>query len=236
MNGSFNPHGSQIMKAPSAPTSDLRHRNLFPGYQAYPSNAVEASMPPSLHNGLDHLNAHPTPHNTVAAAAMLSEPAGRETALFGNLPESKRRKFLNVDKVRVQTNLDQVNMEEIPDSYRERNSVYPRSYFPVQMSDDRPPMKGNRFIQEGASPLATDQTVIGRTMVQIPLLDGEADMAVPQIGPAKRGRDMILNDMGHRMSWNQRKLFADKGLFLQKARRSSPGKSILRPDGANPSR
>ena len=223
VNGSFNPHGSQMMKAQPSPASDLQHRNLFQGYPAYPSNAVSASIPPSLHNGLDHLGPHSTPHTAVAAYSSSSEASNREASLFGDLPESKRRKFINVDKLRVQTNLNQVNMQEIPDSYRERNSVYPRSYFPVQMTDDGPPTKNSRFQQERPAPggaLENEQTVTGRTTVQIPLLEGEAGITVPMIGLAKRARDEILNDMGHRMSWNQRKLFADRGIFLQKSRMS----------------
>lgn len=55
----------------------------------------------------------------------------QESALFGDLPEGKKRKFILVDdtqknaRVRVKVTLDQVNVQDIPDSYRKQNSVYP---------------------------------------------------------------------------------------------------------------
>ena len=216
----FDPSGSQAMKAQPAPPSDIRQRHVFQGYPSHPGNAMAASIPPPLHNGLDPIGTHTTPHTSMAASLSNTRDKDLDTILFGGIPESKRRKFITVDKLRVQVNIDQVNMDEAPDSYREKNSVYPRSYFPVQTPNDGPPVKGNRFTQEDFAPsgaLVDESTVVGRTMVPIPLLEGEAEIAVPRIGHAKRARDMILNDMGHRMSWNQGKLFADKGVFLQKS-------------------
>ena len=222
VNGTFNPN-SQIMKPQSAPPTDAQHRNLFQGYPSYPSAIMGASLPPSLHNGLDHPGHYPTPHTAVAASSSVSNESVSESNLFGDLPASKRRTFFSVDKLRVQTNLQQVKMSEIPDDYRQRNSVYPRSYRPVQMPGDESPSKGNRFSLEDSAPsgaITSEHTVVGKTMVPIPLLEGE-EVAVPRIGRAKRDRDDILNVMGHRMSWNQLKLFSDKNVFLQKSCTSS---------------
>lgn len=145
--------------------------------------------------------------------------------------------------------LDQVDMKEIPDSYRKDNSVFPRSYFPVQMVDGGEEVDGRggfrgarrgrgRFVAGGANEgegNGGDGCTVGRAMVSVPVSvagdggsgggaeDGgggeevEVDVAVPGIAQGKRDREMVLNDLGYRMSWSQSRVFAGRTLFLQRA-------------------
>ena len=216
-------------------------------------------MPPSMHDGMDALA--PAPHAPSAAAAhhasssrkrRASDDAATTAALYGDLPENKRRKFILVDdaqrqnRVRVRVTLDQVLLDEMPDSYRRANSVFPRAYFPMQMQSPSAAPSDPRFRGEGA-PEATDRgggdegcaraqaaargragegedtesATVGRTTVPVPLLEGGGrDIALPRISRAKRKREKTLNELGYRMSWSQSRVFAGRMLFLQKSRTS----------------
>lgn len=149
-------------------------------------------------------------------------------ALFGTHPDGKRRKFILVDdhqrgcRVRVKVTLDQVNMNEVPDSYRMTNSVYPRTYFPVQMKS--PPgrvVPGKRYFkgdQEDDDDDNDEAATVGSVMVPAPQIDGENEIAVPKLTRGKRRREIFLNDLGYRMSWSQSRVFAGRMLFLQRSR------------------
>lgn len=161
-------------------------------------------------------------------------PSAASTNVYGDLPETKRRKFILVDdpdrigpKIRIKAMLDNVDVTEIPDSYRKIYSVFPRSYYPIQMpSPTRKPSRGNRFFAadepggggasgEGAS---EEEAVMGRTLVPVPLLEGaEGELAVPKIGRAKRKREEMVNDLGYRMTWSQSRTFDERTMFLQRA-------------------
>lgn len=183
-------------------------------------------MPPPLREaGLDHLGRH----STVATSHSRAESDDRSpdnAALFGDLPEGRRRKFILVEdpqrgcRVRVKVMLDQVDMKEIPDSYRKSNSVFPRTYFPVQSPFGRS-SRGGRFIGDvgGDHEESHDDAgaTVGRTLVPVPTLDGEANLAVPKIARGKRDKEVLLNDLGYRMSWGQSRVFAGRTLFLQRA-------------------
>jgi hypothetical protein len=149
--------------------------------------------------------------------------------LFGTLPEGKRRKFILVDdtqrgcRVRVKVMLDQVDMNEIPDSYRMSNSVYPRTYFPVQMKSPRgPPLPGNRYIKDDIETNDGDEddeaATVGRIMVPAPQADDDSEIAVPKVSRRRHRKEVLLNDLGYRMSWSQSRVFAGRMLFLQRSR------------------
>jgi len=186
-------------------------------------------MPPTLHDGMGHLGGPGVSNPTgITAAAAKTEEEDRNTALFGDLPEAKRRKFILVEdphrggRVRVRVMLDQVEMKEIPDSYRKTNCVYPRSYFPMQMQSPPTSARGRRFFEDDDADGETGQPTIGRTLVPVPMLDGaEGEVAVPKITKTKRGKEVTLNDLGYRMSWSQSRVFAGRTMFLQRARESS---------------
>ncbi|KAF8242014.1 hypothetical protein K440DRAFT_566819 [Wilcoxina mikolae CBS 423.85] len=162
------------------PTSgdDIRPRHVFNGYPtSYPSQNVVATSTPPVSN----------------------------TSLFGDIPEHKRRKFILVDdphrgsRVRVRVMLDQVHMQEIPDSYRKSNSVYPRSFISSQEDLDN---NGTEI----------------HTQVKVPMLDGsEITVHTPPPSSAKRKKENDLNELGYRMSWSQSRVFAGRTMFLQRA-------------------
>lgn len=137
----------------------------------------------------------------------------------------KRRKFILVDdnqrgcRVRVKVMLDQVDMNEIPDSYRMSNSVYPRTYFPVQMKN--PPgrvIPGRRYIKDENEEDDEETPTVGRILVPAPSVDGDSEIAVPKLSRARRKKEVLLNDLGYRMSWSQSRVFAGRMLFLQRSR------------------
>lgn len=195
-----------------APTSgnDIRPRHVFQTYPtSYPSeNVGGASMPPSMHDNMDPMG----PSSNTPTAVTASTPPNN-TSLFGDIPDHKRRKFILVDdphrgsRVRVRVMLDQVHMQEIPDSYRKSNSVYPRSYMASQMEDD-------------------SQTET-QTQIIVPMLDGSSmTVSPPPPSGSKRRKELDLNELGYRMSWSQSRVFAGRTMFLQRARksrRSPPG-------------
>lgn len=203
----------------------MRQSQVFHGYPAYPNaaNAGGPAIAPSMHDGMDSLG-RPSGSTTVATSSK-GEKEDQNSALFGDLPEGKRRKFILVEdpqrgcRVRVKVMLDQVEMKEIPDSYRKTNSVYPRSYFPMQMQSPPTSARGRRFFEDDAD-VDDGQPTVGRTLVPVPMLDGaEGEVAVPKIAKIKRNKEELLNDLGYRMSWSQSRVFAGRTMFLQRARK-----------------
>lgn len=146
-------------------------------------------------------------------------------ALFGNLPEGRRRKFILVEdaqrgsRVRVKVMLDQVDVNEIPDSYRKSNSVYPRTYVPVHGPFGRKRGPGDRDSDDDddGGGESEEAATVGRTIVPVPMLEGEGTLGVPRISKRKRGREGVLNDLGYRMSWGQSRVFAGRSVFLQRS-------------------
>jgi hypothetical protein len=181
---------------------------------------------PPTHDGLKY--APPPPHAAGVAAAKQQEQDDeeRKLAMFGDLPESKRRKFILVDdaqrgtRVRVRVTLDTVKMEEMPDSYRKSNSVFPRSYFAMQMTSPPASPRGSKVFSDEPD-VENDPSfpLAGSTSVPVPTLDGETRVPNPRLTRAKRSKEITLNDLGYRMSWSQSRVFAGRTLFLQKSRK-----------------
>lgn len=208
-----------------ASPNDMRQSHVFSGYPNYPAapTSLAPSMAPTMQGGLQHLGRLGGP------AAMASrEQDEEENALFGDLPEGKRRKFILVEdtqknaRVRVKVTLDQIEMSEIPDSYRKQNSVFPRAYFPVQMQTAMDTTRGDRFVEEGDE-VDGGVPTIGKTSVSVQTSDGEAEVDVPQISRSKRGREQKINELGHRMAWGQGRVFSGRPIFLARARKCSEG-------------
>ena len=62
----------------------------------------------------------------------------------------------------------------------------------------------------------------GRVTVPAPMPEREEGrLNVPGLGTRARDREDKLNDLGYRMSWGQRRVFAGRVMFLQKSRESS---------------
>lgn len=179
-------------------------------------------MPP-LHDAMGH---HPPPPHAsrVPVAKQEQDEEERKLAMFGDLPESKKRKFILVDdaqrgtRVRVRVTLDTVKMEEMPDSYRKSNSVFPRSYFPMQMTSPPASPRGSRVFNDETDPEDEPGLPLsGSSLVPVPTLEGEARVPKPRLTRAKRSKEITLNDLGYRMSWSQSRVFAGRTLFLQKS-------------------
>lgn len=194
-------------------------------------------MAPAMHDAMGVMGGHaPQNHTAVAASAPKIEDEDdeqdRNKAIFDYLPEAKRRKFLLVDdpedqkRVRVHVSLKRSNIVEAPDDFRHRNCVYPRSFVPVGMPTEPRLTRGNRFYadDEPDGGVRDDgQVTVGRTLVPVSMLEGaDGDVAVPRIARAKKEKEKLLNDLGYRMAWGQRKIFHRRTIFLQRARTSSP--------------
>lgn len=149
-----------------------------------------------------------------------------DVALFGDLPEDKRRKFILVEdtqknaRVRVKVTLDQIEMSEIPDSYRKQNSVFPRAYYPVQMRSGEEPASGDRFAEDNME-VDDGAPTHGRMSVPIQLGGSELEVDVPKISRSKRDREQKINELGYRMAWGQGRVFSGRPVFLGRACKSS---------------
>lgn len=163
-------------------------------------------------------------HSSNPITARSSNRDDDNTSLFGDVPEAKKRKFILVDdplkgsRVRVRVTLDTVDINEIPDSFRKSNSVYPRSWFPMQMQSPPPSAHGSRFFGEDDNDDVEAGQSRGKKMVTVQLVNGEeGHVAVPATRKSVRSKEVKLNDLGYRMTWHQSRVFADKTVFLQKA-------------------
>jgi len=196
-------------------------------------------MAPNMHSshGAPHAS-HPIAARSNSHSKGTEDMDEEERAnLFGDIPEAKKRKFILVDdpakggRVRVRVTLDTVDIKEIPDSFRKSNSVYPRSWFPLQMQSPPPSAHGSRFFEQDdeddtvevdggrrAGGSSRGRASKGKIMVTVPLADGgEAEVGVPRMRKSVRSKEVKLNDLGYRMTWHQSRVFADKTVFLQKA-------------------
>jgi hypothetical protein len=177
-----------------------------------------------LVHAVDHMG-HGQPHSSAVPVSK-QDDEDRNIALFGDVPEAKRRKFILVDdaqrgtRVRVRVMLDQVQMEEIPDSYRKSNSVFPRSYFDMQTASPPASPRGSHVFQDDPDDSREYAPLTGRTLVPVPAMDGtEMKIPKPRLTRQKRSKEVTLNDLGYRMSWSQGRVFAGRTLFLQKSRK-----------------
>ncbi|KAF2196961.1 hypothetical protein GQ43DRAFT_230013 [Delitschia confertaspora ATCC 74209] len=220
-------HHHHASNGQSGAAPDVRPRNEFQGYPSFPTNdalATHQGLPP-VHDPMGQAQPPPPPpHHGSRVPVSKQEEEERNIQMFGDLPDSKRRKFILVDdaqrsqRVRVRVTLDTVKMEEIPDSYRKSNSVYLRSYFPLQMTSPPASPRGSRVFNDEAGPENDPMCpVVGSQIVPVPTLDGEIRLPVPRPTKSKRTKEVTLNDLGYRMSWHQGRVFAGRTLFLQKS-------------------
>lgn len=202
--------------------NELRHAQTFPGYQPYPTGAAALgpSMAPPMPGNMHHFGARGGNTTMISDKKRKRDDDDDDVELFGDLPEGKKRKFILVDdtqksaRVRVKVTLDQVNVQDIPDSYRRQNSVYPRSYYPIQMHSEPP---AGRFSAEGDE--ADDGApTIGRMTVACTTTEGESQVEVSQLTRNKRDRERKINELGYRMAWGQGRVFSNRPIFLARAR------------------
>ncbi|KAJ6021957.1 hypothetical protein N7540_007461 [Penicillium herquei] len=223
-------------RLPPAPlgATDIRPAQVFHDPHVIPGpTSISPSMPPLLREGgLGSLARHPTiatsssrMASTTAPTELDDEVSPTNDDLFGQLPDGKRRTFILVEdpqrgsRVRVKVGLDKVKMDEIPDSYRKINAVYPRTYFPTQMKDA--PLlidPSKRFFADDADHTGDpEDSTLGRTSVPAPSLDNDSVIDVPKLSRRRHRKEVMLNDLAYRLSWSQSRVFAGRMLFLQRS-------------------
>jgi len=212
-------------------------------------------MPPQMHNGMGGLPDHvavsastgiPTALPTKREAS--SSPEMEHSDLLANLPGNKKpRKYVvvndteNANKgVRIKFDLKDVNLADVPDSYRERNSVFPRSWYPVQMqlSPGEKSERRGRFVRcrdddaEEGDGGRGEGLHVGSVMVKVPMLEGrEGGLKVPGLGRRVREREEAFNELGYRISWNGTRVMDTRVVFLQRCRESRPVPSTFYAEG-----
>ncbi|CAG8116616.1 unnamed protein product [Penicillium salamii] len=205
------------------PQTDLRPAHIFHEAPTSLTSSNGPSMPPLRDTSLSSLTRHPTIATAMDHDMDTQGPTNDD--LFSQLPEGKRRKFILVDdtqhkcRVRVKVVLDKVNMDEIPDRYRESTAVYPRTYFPIQMPDENRVVPAKRFFRDDTESGEVDTATTGRTTVPAPSLDPDlhTGIAVPKLSRKRHHKELLLNDLGYRMSWSQSRVFSGRMLFLQRS-------------------
>jgi hypothetical protein len=118
--------------------------------------------------------------------------------------------------VRVHVELDSIKMEEMPDFHLQKNSVFPREFYPRQIHSPSSPRKN----QEGWNSSSGTE---GETshVAYVPLLDGsETQLPIPETSKDLQVKECALNELGYRMSWRQAKTFNERTVFMQKSRKS----------------
>jgi len=211
-------HHHQAPNGNAASPNEMRQTHNF--YPSFPASTTMVTSTIPTSDGLNHVNAHPPSHGAVVTSTSHEDEEDNSTALFGDLPEAKRRKFILVDdaqrgtRVRVRVMLDQVRMAEMPDSYRKNNSVYPRSWYATEMQSPPSSPRRGRFPDDVES--EGSSVAESRTLVPVPMMDGsETQLPVPRMTRTKRNKEVMLNDLGYRMSWSQSRVFSGRTLFHQ---------------------
>ena len=177
-------------------------------------------MTPNMQGALHQMG---RPGGTAAMVSKETDEKNQEDiALFGYVPEDKRRKFILVEdtqknaRVRVKVTLDQIEMSEIPDSYRKNNSVFPRAYYPVQMRMGEEETRHERFVEEGDK-IDDSGPTVGKTSVPVQLGGSELEVDVPKISRNKKDQEQKTNELGYRMAWGQGRVFSGRPIFLARA-------------------
>ncbi|KAK1052439.1 hypothetical protein LTR12_014797 [Friedmanniomyces endolithicus] len=222
------PHGQSELQSPA---SARYTQNFYPSYPPQPGAASASSSMPSLHHVMDPVQPQLSALTAPAATTFKDEEEESKRALFDDLPNSKQRKFILVEdqqrdkRVRVRAILDQVKMDDLPDSHLRTNAVYPRSYFPRQLRSPPGSPHGSRRWDdeddeddeevEGASGTAPTR---GKTTVAVPMMDGsEGVLSVPRMTKSRRVQEVALNEPGYRMVWGQARTFNGRTLILQRS-------------------
>jgi hypothetical protein len=106
------------------------------------------------------------------------------------------------------------------------NSVFPRSWFAVQMQDPPPSASGSRFFEldDEDDSVETEGRASGRRrtgkgsmQVEVGEVGEKVELRVPRVRKSVRTKEVRLNELGYRMTWHQSRVFAGKTVFLQKA-------------------
>lgn len=202
--------------------ASMRYTQSF--YPQYPhQQSVGSSTMPSIHDSMNSMGQYPsTTLATPITASVKDDDEDNKRNLFGDLPENKRRKFILVDdpqrgtRVRVRVTLDQYKMDDMPDAHLRVNAVFPRSYYPRQMRSPTATPRSRGLWDDDVESLEDNQR--GKTLVPVKTVDGEDRLGVPRMTRARRDNEVIVNELGYRMTWGQARTFSGRTLFLQRSR------------------
>lgn len=199
--------------------------------QSYYSNwaAHQTKGPPqmpSMHN-MNQLSSHGQVHAIPTPTPTRKVEYGEEEAkFFSDIAKVIPRKSITVKdiekdtNVRVNVKLDGVSLDEIPDSFRQKNSVYPRSYYARHMQS--PPRSGASSVYDDSgidTVGARFAPSVGRIVVPVTLQDNwETELAIPRTTKSRRTKERALNDLGCRMTWDYVQNFTERPLFVQRSR------------------
>lgn len=144
--------------------------------------------------------------------------------IHGDLPPKKRPKFVIVNdtqrgdhvRVRVKANIDCVNVDDIPDTVLTSSAVFPRSCQSQQMRCPPASLLRQAAFDDDEEEDEVRSEQRGRTLVPATMLDGrETHLPVPKLTRARRHKEVLLNQLGYRMTWCQVRTFNGRKLFLQ---------------------
>lgn len=205
-------------------------------YHQSPSTSLALDSPLESHRRDSHCPSLPTSFSTGSESSFTNsknfikaEEEDKNPSLSALVPEGKKRKFILVDdlargtRVRVHVELDNIKLEEMPDFHLQKNSVYPRQFYPRQT---HAPSPGQKHLEEHGSGSKSENesmTLEGESLVGVPLSDGsETQLSVPEISKDLQAKERALNELGYRMSWRQAKTFNERTMFMQKSRKFTP--------------
>ncbi|KAL9103624.1 MAG: hypothetical protein Q9163_001351 [Psora crenata] len=260
VNGHYDPPHPPPKSHLNDSPAQIRPANVFQGFSPYPmsSSADSISAVPPVQNAIEsHVTSHPAtsissstkmapsvpPASGIELASTPSPtiPPRDPSTLWSELPDRlQKRKFIHVvdqeaapNKVRVNLDLRDVKIVDVVDDFRDRNSVYPRSYFPHQMRissrEKRQRRLNSRFLVHSAQEADRGNGMgIGRTLVRARTTDGDNDVPVPRMGKQVGECEEILNTLGYRIAWKSGKHFDKRLLLLQRSRRPQNPFLILR--------
>ncbi|KAG9545081.1 hypothetical protein KCU79_g16670, partial [Aureobasidium melanogenum] len=197
-----------------------------------PSTSLALDSPLESHRRDSHCPTLSTSYSTGSESSFTNtknfikaEEEEKNPSLSALVPEGKKRKFILVDdlargtRVRVHVELDNIKLEEMPDFHLQKNSVYPRQFYPRQMHAPSPGQK--HLERHGLESKSENESIIseGESLVDVPLSDGsQTQLSVPEISRDLQAKECALNELGYRMSWRQAKTFNERTVFMQKSR------------------
>jgi hypothetical protein len=121
--------------------------------------------------------------------------------------------FHKQDKVRVNLNGKTVDIKELPDSHLKANAVFPRSSFPRSIISPPASPRGRvvgrwdgDYDDTSAMHAIEGMPVASTTMVRVPLMNGHAELPIPQMTLSRREKEFELNRQAQVYSWNKPQL------------------------------
>ncbi|KAG9533044.1 hypothetical protein KCU93_g598, partial [Aureobasidium melanogenum] len=171
-----------------------------------PSTSLALDSPLESHRRDSHCPTLSTSYSTGSESSFTNtknfikaEEEEKNPSLSALVPEGKKRKFILVDdlargtRVRVHVELDNIKLEEMPDFHLQKNSVYPRQFYPRQMHAPSPGQK--HLERHGFESKSENESIIseGESLVDVPLSDGsQTQLSVPEISRDLQAKECLV--------------------------------------------